>query len=213
MAIGVVALGAGWWEWDLSWAAPRVSAIISRWTGWSVDVGQLWVTPWRGARARDVKITPAGGGRLHAQQLAIRYTWSGTRPLQVTGRWQARQIHLDPGSWKIHRPDAVAMLSRGPIVDTWHGRLTVRPGRLALERVRILGWTMRGHGGGAWGRGLAHYWLRGQVASPVLEALGIRRTRGAWESCWFRADGPARRPAVSFRSRVLSVTLGSQGGV
>lgn len=210
MAVAVVMVVAilGRIEWNVSWAARGVSAAISRWSGWPVEFGQLWVTPWSGFRAQDVKLRPAGAGSLHMRHLMV--DWRGVSRDGLISHWRANSIFLDPGPWKIRRPEAVALLSEGPALDTVHGTVSARPGGFQVHSLRIHGWAVRGHGAGRWAGGQARYWLRGRIASSLLESLGIRRTRGAWESCWFRVEGPVQRPVITFKSRVVSMTVGQK---
>ena len=207
-ALTAACAGAGLMEWNVSWAAPA----IGRWTGGAVEMGRLWVVPWRGLRAQDVKIRPPGAGRLHARTLVVRYRWFDVPRGRVAARWQAEHIRLDPGSWKIRRPAAVALLSEGPVMDVMHGTLAWGPRGVAVERLRFQGWTMRGAGGGVWGRGVLQWWIRGQASTALLETLGFHKTRGAWESFACRAAGPVRRPTVGFRSRFFSLTWTLNGG-
>ena len=214
ITVGLIGLtaAAGWVEWEVSWAAPWVAASVSRWTGGSVEIGRLWVTPWRGLRAQDLKVRPPGGGWLHAQSFAVRYRPSDVWRGRAATQWRIDTLRLDPGSWKIRRAGAVTLLSEGPIVGTLYGTVSVGFKTLRVESLRVRGGVLRASGAGVWKQGNAHWWVRGQVASPVLEALGIRKTRGAWESFEYRVEGPVRRPTTAFRSRFLSLTLKPNGG-
>lgn len=210
--IGLAAAGAGWVEWDVSWAAPWVATAVRRETGWSVEIGRVWVTPWRGLRAQDVKVQPPGGGWVHALGVSVRYAPSDVRHGRVTSWWRAGPIRMDPGSWKIRRPGAVAQLSERPIAEAFQGTVTVGLGMVRMERLRIRGWALRGAGAAAWERGAARYWLRGQIAAPVLEALGFHKVRGTWAWFVYRVEGPVQHPTVVFRSRFWSLTLKPNGG-
>lgn len=207
-------------EWAAPWAIPLVSGRIAGWTGWSVAITRLRVTPWHGFRAEEVFIQPPGGGRVHVRTLEARYhlddLWQG----RVASRWVARRIHLDPGSWKIRRPEAAARLSSGPVVDWMTLRLTATPRAATVETMRAQGWALRFHGAGRWrappyGAGQAgsplQYWVRGQVAADLLQAVGLHDASGDWEPFVFRTEGTRQRPVVQFRSRFLTFSIGQPG--
>ena len=108
--------------WNVSLAAPLVEGLIRRWTGWSVEIQRCAVTPWRDLRLDDVVVEPRGGGRLHVRTIWIRYDILDLVRRRWMSRWELREIRMDPGSWKIRKDRAVALLAAGPIAD----RMTFR---------------------------------------------------------------------------------------
>lgn len=216
LAIGALVVAAGValgsYEWEIPWAIPLVSRQIGGWTGWSVQIGRLWVAPWAGVRAEEVSIGVPGGGRLHVRRVALRdLQWDGVRG-QVRATCQMRQIHIDPGSWRIHRPSAVEWLATGPVVETLRVRLGVGRRTLEARWIRLSGRALRGHGQALWAAdGTLQCWVRGQLATDVLVAMGFNRLRGPWEPFQLKMAGKVRSPRVVFHARFGSLTTGPFG--
>jgi len=212
----VAAVGVGWLgsvEWELSWAIPAVSASVGRWTGWTVEVRRLWAAPWRRIRAEEVFIQPAGGGRVHIRSVAIDYRAGDWLRGRASSRWWVRQIHVDPGSWKIRRPEAVASLTAGPVVDRMTLRMSIGWDAVTAQRIRARGSVLRFHGAGQWrGDGTMRGWVRGQVATATLAQLGLPRGHGGWEPFRFQVAGAVHRPAIQFKGRFLSLSAGGEKG-
>lgn len=211
----VAIVGAVGWlgavEWEVSWAAPAAASVLGRWTGWSVEIGRLWVTPWGRVRATELFLQPAGAGRLHIRSLEGRYDLRGLVQGTVPGQWWIREIHIDPGSWRIRRAPAVALLAEGPIVEWMHVRTTIRWDAVTVNRIRAYGPAMRFHGAGRWRQdGTMQCWVRGQMATAALRAFGLRRLRGNWEPFHYRMIGPVAQPAMQFQARFWSFTTGNR---
>jgi len=213
----VTALGVGWLglvEWEVSWAIPVVSASVGRWTGWTVEIRHLWVAPWRRIRAEEVFIQPPGGGRVHVRSLVVRGWPSDLLRGRVSSRWWVRQIHVDPGSWKVRRPAAVALLTAGPVIDQMTLRVSMGVDAVTAQRIRARGPVLRFHGAGQWRRdGTMRSWVRGQVATSMLAQLGLPRGDGRWEPFRFQVTGAVHRPAIQFKGRLLSLSMGGGQGV
>lgn len=212
MLVGVMTaalLWAGGQEWEAPWAIPWVAGQVSRWTKWSVTIGHLWVTPWRGLRAQDIMIQPQGAGRLQAQSVVMDYRARDLFAGRFSSRWWIRQVRMDPGSWKIHRAAAVAQLSSGPVVDWMSVRASVTANDLTVERIRAVGPALRFHGAARWrADGTMQCWVRGHFSTTALAALGLRRLHGHWEPFWFGMSGPVRQPALRLKTRSLSLNTG-----
>ena len=199
-------------EWSVPWAIPWVVSTITQRTGWPIQIGALWMTPAVGFRAKDV-ILEMGHGRLHAETVVVRYAAAGILHRDVTSTWRLQGIRIDPGSWKIRRPQAVSLMASGPVLDEAKFHVRFRPGTMTVEQLRARGWTLRAHGGGMWGVGseaTMRCWVRGQLATSLLRAMGMPRVRGTWEPFQFSTGGSVKRPAVRFKTRSIALNVGQE---
>ncbi len=216
LLIGTAILGI-WWVGHVEWEAPQAvgfaSATLGRWVHAPVTIGRLWIIPCRQVRATDVVVTPAGGGRLHAESVFVRYRLGDLLRGHLTSRWRIQRVRIDPGSWHLKRRQAVATLSERPVADTVTMRLTWRPPHLVtLHYLRILGPFLRAEGQGTWSNGTVRLWILGQAACSLLRDLGVPHSRPrGWEPIVLRLNGPVRRPALSLKVRKFSFQMGMAG--
>ncbi len=211
-------IGLGLISWPVTHSVNGwLHRVFNEKSGWDLSIGEARWVPFRNVvELRDLKLKFPGGGRLHLVKLRITPDLLSILHGYLTTRWELEEGRIDPGSWGIHKPMAVELLSSGPVANEGAAILQISFDRVLFQTLTLSGSMLRLQlDGWLLGGDQAHLNLSGALPRKLLVGLDLLKpeaqTASLWEPFQMRLYGTLAHPDISFASNFFSLSLTSHG--
>lgn len=206
----------GFLAWPVTGPVQWVCQKFSSENGWQLTVEKARWVPWKSLQVEDLRLMTPGGGLMHVVKM-----WISPKPWSVwkgslTTLWDFGEIRLDPGSWRIRKPEVQKLLSSMPVTTGGSAIVQIQPGRITVDDLSLQGPLLKLHAKGWFsGRLATHLDLNGALARSILEGMRLGDSRKGsapfWEPFKMRLTGPLSQLKIAFASNFLTISRRQKG--